>query len=306
MPNLTLLEIFILQAGALILAFTIYFVFANKRALRKAMEASGAGGRMGVLKKESAKTTAGKLVMPKQWMLRTRKAEVAWPQPLAAGADLSSGHSVAVLKESLHQQQQTLSYLLQQVEHLQGDNSGRDAFVRQSTALQQRIEELEVKLLRKDQELKVARQHEALAQEMAARIDDMYSEFELLQRKIISLETQAGRAAALNLELEDMRQSYQQMQKDLARRQQKLEESLSANQRLQSEVNRLEDQLAAAELQRQQLVKRTQMLQDVHSDLLAVPESQSSLEQEMRRISELQSMLKMMGSESSKRYQGRK
>jgi len=163
--------------------------------------------------------------------------------------------------------------------------------------LEKKIEKLELLLDTKDGEIKRIKQQEAVAQQMAARIDEVYKEFDLLQHKIISLEKQAGKANELTIELEDAKQLSEQLQKDLERKHEKLEELIEESQRLHTLLNTTEDKLAEANLQRQQLQKKVQFLQDVNNDMQNVSESNKKLQNELRRIGELESMLSMIADE---------
>jgi chromosome segregation ATPase len=114
---------------------------------------------------------------------------------------------------------------------------------------------------------------------------------------MVTLEKQANRANNLALELEDTRQSYEQIHKDLQRKAEKLEEAFLENQRLQQQLNTSEDKLAEANLQRQQLQKKVLFLQDLNTDLQTVSDTNKKLQTELRRIGELESMLDMIAEE---------
>jgi len=59
----------------------------------------------------------------------------------------------------------------------------------------------------------------------------------------------------------------------------------------------LEDKLAEANLQRQQLQKKVQFLQELNADMQNISETNKKLQTELRRIGELESMLTMMAEE---------
>lgn len=297
--NLSLLEIIILPAAILILGAAIYFVYATRKSLRHMLDTYGTPARPQPQKKE-----AKRMFVKAEPSVRAtpaanlKKSTVSWPEPLEyTAAAVPGAASVAGLKETLFLQQQTLENLMQKVEELQGDTEGSQAFREENDELQGRIEELELALMRKEQELKAAKQQETVAQQMAGRIDEVYKEFELLQNKIATLEAQANRASSLNLELEDMKQGYEHLHKDVLRKQEKIEELAAENKRLRSELSLTEDKLTEANTQRQQLMKRAKYLQDAQIESQSVSESQSKLQKELRRIGELESMLNLMAEE---------
>jgi len=294
--NLSLLKIFILPAGALILGCAIYFFYPTRKSLRQMMDTYGAVPNPQPKKKEPRRMFARPETPVRTSMGSMKKADVSWPEPLEYPEKISMP-SVTQLKETLHLQQQTLASLMQKVEDLQADAAGTQTYKEENEDLQGRIEELELALMRKEQELKQARQQETIAQQMASRIDEVYKEFELLQNKIASLEVQAGRSSSLTLELEDVKQAYEQLHKEQLRKQEKLEELVAENRRLRSELSLVEDKLAEANAQRQQLMKRTKVLHDAQLESQSVSESQSKLQKELRRIGELESMLSLMAEE---------
>jgi myosin heavy subunit len=301
--NLSLLEIIILPASILILGCAIYFVYATRKSLRRMLDTydrpvrpqqQQKAARQPVARQERSATRT----MPAP---NLKKSAVSWPEPLEYVAPApAAAPSVAGLKETLFLQQQTLENLMQKVEELQGDTEGSQAFREENDELQGRIEELELALMRKEQELKAAKQQETVAQQMAGRIDEVYREFELLQNKIATLESQASRSSSLNLELEDMKQGYEQLHKDVLRKQDKIEELVGENRRLRSELSLTEEKLAEANVQRQQLMKRAKYLQDAQIESQSVSESQSKLQKELRRIGELESMLNLITEEREK------
>lgn len=293
--NLSLLEIIMLPVGALILGGAIYFVYTTRRSLRQVLDAYGAAPKP--KPKQGRRLFTSTAAHPKQPAPAIKKAAVAWPEPLEYSAPPVSNASVTELKETLHQQQQTLVSLMQRVEALQQENESSQNFQSENDELQERIENLELTLMRKEQELKQARQQETMALQMASRIDEVYKEFDLLQNKIAALETQAGRANSLNLELTDVKQSNEQLHRDLLRKEAKIEELIGENRRLRSELSLLEEKLAEANNQRQQLMKRTKYLQDAQLELQNVSEDQGKLQKELRRIGELESMLTLMAEE---------
>ena len=66
---------------------------------------------------------------------------------------------------------------------------------------------------------------------------------------------------------------------------------------MRQELGTLEDKLAEANLQRQQLQKKVQFLQDMNSDMQSMSETNKKLQTELRRIGELESMLNMIAEE---------
>ena len=164
-----------------------------------------------------------------------------------------------------------------------------------SVDMHQRIEELEAALAEKAAALNQVRQQEAIARQMSGRMEEVFREFELLQQKYCGLEAQAAAAQEQALELEELQQAYNLMQKDLVRKQEKLEDLAEENERLQLELMAATDKLLMANQQRQHLTQRSRAVHDMQIDIAAISEGQSKLQQQLRHISELESMLEQFG-----------
>ena len=96
------------------------------------------------------------------------------------------------------------------------------------------------------------------------------------------------------MELEETKEAYYQLKNDTIRKQDKLQELLSENAKLYQQLADTEDKLSEANMQRQQLLKKTKMLEDLNNDFQTVAETNQKLQTELRRIGELESMLNMM------------
>ena len=302
--NLTLFEIIILQIGAIVLGITIYFFWTSNKALSATLRQSKS--KLKIAPKKPLLERVGLNIITlddlqqKVSNLKNRpEPEVVVKKQVpqhAVQEGLDKG-AVTSLKDALQRQQQTLTALMTKISSLEDTSHDQKDLVLENEQLEKKIEKLELQLEAKEGELKRIKQQEAVAQQMASRIDEVYKEFDVLQQKMASLEKQAGRANALALELEDIKQVSLQLQKELERKQDKLEEMISESQRLHSMLSTTEDKLAEANMQRQQLQKKVQFLQDMNNDMQHVTESNQKLQNELRRIGELESMLSMIAEE---------
>lgn len=306
--NLTLFEIIILQLGAIILGVTIYFFVVSKRALSETLRKSKSQLNIPTKKKFTEKPAAKTEDVFEglhQQIVQLKKSvsSEGFTKPTASPATPSyqseslDTHSINSLKDSVLRQQETLNALLNKMDDLEEEVNDKTELKNENDALLQQIEKLQLKLEAKETEIKKLKQQETVAQQMASRIDEVYKEFDALQKKISSLEKGANKANTLALELEDVKQSYDQLHKDILRKQEKLEEAIAENQRLHSLLSVTEDKLAEANLQRQQLQKKVQFLQDINNDMQHMSESNNKLQNELRRIGELESMLSMIAEE---------
>jgi chromosome segregation ATPase len=301
--NLSLLEIAVLLAGAIVLGFAVYFFITSRRSLKETIEKTNQkvtlrpgfyNSPTSVPSSIQERIVTKEPQHPKKAQAKTYEESPPEYIPIKT-KQTPKEESIDDLKQTIQQQQKLLNSFLKQVEEI--ENEGREELELQNKHLEKEIGNLEARLEKKQAELEEVKQQASMAERMADKIEEVYQEFELLQSKMASLEKQANRANNLALELEDTRQSYEQVHKDLQRKTEKLEETYTENQRLQQLMNTMEDKLAEANLQRQQLHKKVQFLQDLNTDLQTVSDTNKKLQTELRRIGELESMLDMIAEE---------
>jgi hypothetical protein len=286
------LEIVILQIGALILGCTIYFFCISRRYLQQAMKGNGDMWQRPARKSLLEQFALKREVMPAQQHKRPQAAI----RPEAAIRGTAQKAPKTDVKATTNSQQATQEYttiyaLMQRVEQLEAHAGTRQINV----DMHQRIEELEAALAEKVTTLNQVRQQEAIARQMSGRMEEVFREFELLQQKYSGLEAQATAAQEQALELQELQQAYNLMQKDLVRKQEKLEDLAEENERLQLELMAATDKLLMADQQRQHLTHRSRAVHDMQIDIAAISEGQSKLQQQLRHISELESMLEQFG-----------
>ena len=302
--NLTLFEIIILQLGGIILGITIYFFWTSHKALSETLKQSKS--KLQIAPKKPFLERIGLNIITlddlqqKVSQLKNKPAPevLIRKSPTAPSVTESLDTStINSLKEALLRQQQTLNVLMAKIGSFENNTHDQKDLLEENEKLEKKIEKLELQLDAKEGEIKRVKQQELVAQQMASRIDEVYKEFDALQQKMASLEKQAGRANSLALELEDVKQESEKLHKELERKQEKLEEMIAESQRLHTILSTTEDKLAEANMQRQQLQKKVQFLQDVNNDMQHVSESNQKLQNELRRIGELESMLSMIAEE---------
>jgi chromosome segregation ATPase len=305
--NLSWVAFVALPLGAITLGVTIYFFLKSRESLKQALEGNSFESKpvkkqrpVKEVKKEPSPTSfrRSSLVDLEEQFARmryeasaSREEQAAVPKKQIA----SDEHLVQDMKETIAQQQKLLTGYLQKIEQVEHD--GREELVQQNNTLQKEITKLHGIIEKKDEEIEEVQQQASTAHKMAAKIEEVYQEFDQLQEKMSALEKQANRANNLAIDLEDVRHSYEQVHKELQRKQEKLEEVMNENQRMRLEMNTLEDKLAEANLQRQQLQKKVQFLQELNTDMQSISDTNKKLQTELRRIGELESMLNMMAEE---------
>ncbi len=297
--NLTLIGFIVFPIVALIFGFAVYFFIKSRKNLKETLEASKIIASPFLKKEKVTSYKRSSLVELEEQFARQRfeaskseQATVSSSKKLPVQED---ENLVQNLKQTIAQQQNMLNKYLDTIREV--ENEGREELRKKNEELQDEIIHLSEVIEKKNDEIKDLVQQAGAAQKMAAKIEEVYQEFDQLQTKMQVLERQAGRANILALELEDTRNAYEVIHKELSRKQEKLEEVMLENRSMQEEINMLEDKLSESNLQRQQLQKKVQFLTELNNDMQDISETNKKLQTEMRRIGELESMLNMMAEE---------
>jgi len=304
--NLTFIEFIVLPLVVIIFGSTLYFFLKSRKSLEETLEASKKASGGNTVKKA---VTGNKKEKPGSYQRHTlveleeqfarMRYESSLPKQEEPVIPLKKFQkeemAVQDLKSTIVQQQKMLDSYLGKIEEL--ENEGREELNGKIEDLEIKIDELQSIVEDKNEQIKELKEETSAAQRMAAKIEEVYQEFEQLQIKMQALERQAGRSNNLAIELEDTKHAYEQVHKELVRKQEKLEEIMEENQHLRREMNEIEDKLADANLQRQQLQKKVQFLTDLNNDMQSIADTNKKLQTELRRIGELESMLNIMAEE---------
>ena len=115
-----------------------------------------------------------------------------------------------------------------------------------------------------------------------------------MQERMKTLELQAAQASRLAIELEDSKTAYVQLAGELTKKSEKVQQVVLENTKLHEELAQTEDKLQEANFQRQQLFKKVQLLEAANDELQTLTVANKKMQTELRRISELESMLNMI------------
>lgn len=294
--NLGITDIIALLMMALVLGIIVHFVMVNKRNLQKMIEESK---KLNSLACEVENYTDKKKSMdpaPERRLntavtglisgIRSQAQKISLPRPAAGPVKQDS---MAVLRENMEQQKKAIEQLVARFDRWENPDLAADN--------RENVEDMEALLEEKELELQKMKQQLSTAQKMTARIDEVYKEFDALQQKIATLEQTAGKANDLVIELDALKQAHTQTRKDLGRKQEKMQQLMVENQDLQERLNDTEDKLSEANLERQQLTKKLQFLENMNNEVQRVSEANKKLQNDLRRIGELESMLSMVSGE---------
>lgn len=226
-------------------------------------------------------------------------------RPVAVAAPAVSVHTekpdyleqLRLAQSSLLEQNEKINQLLGNIDMIKETEERQREILKSNEELSMQISDLRLKLMEKEKEIGNIRQKEHLTKEMTSMLDNAYNEFNVLQSKMQKLELQVSSSKMINMEYEDMKESYQKMHREFEEQKLKLSVLASDNQQLQNHLMETEEKLRESNFQRQQLQKRVAYLEELNSDMQAVSEANKKLEVQLKRIGELESMLNVVAEE---------
>jgi len=158
-------------------------------------------------------------------------------------------------------------------------------------------EELRRQLERKEAEVRELRQQVELNHKLQTHFEEVQAGYEELQLKVQKMEQQAWHAAEISIKLDSLEQEKEQLERTVHKKEEKIRELSVENGRLHELLNETEDKLSEANLQRQQLNKKVQFLEEINSDIQQMTDANRKLRSELRRVAELESMLNLITEE---------
>ena len=190
-----------------------------------------------------------------------------------------------------------INELLGQIDIVKATEEKQQETLAHNEALTMQVEELQFQLIEKEKQVNNIREKAHLTKEMTSMLDNAYSEFNTLQDKIHKLEGQVAASKKISLEYEDIREDYYKVTREL-------DEMRIRHDALQVEKAELtrgliesEDKLREATFQRQQLQKRVAYLEELNNDIQSVADTNKRLENQLKRLGELESMLNVVAEE---------
>jgi chromosome segregation ATPase len=322
--TLSVLEIIVLMAGAIIVGITIHFFIVSRRSLKDSIEETP-GSR---IKKEFS-----------DWKLRyfndieQRDKEIINLKFRLAEAE--ENHSIYSIEaeekgiknkklmaeietlrssipsgeipdyteqlrnaqSGLLEQNEKINQLLGKINIEKESESKQQEMQKINAALSGEINELRSMLAQKEKEVSTIREKEKLTTEMTSLLDSTYNEFNVLQDKIQKLESQVISSKTTKIEYEEIKEGYVKISRDFE--EQKLKNNVleSENRQLKANLSETEEKLIESNYQRQQMQKRVIYLEEINRDMLAVADAQKKLEGQIKRIGELESMLNIVSEE---------
>ena len=320
------LEIGLLCFGAIILGITIHFTITSRRNLRSSLEEKdnetklrdewklryfndieSRDKELAALKEQLTESEENANIYSieaeemrkenKRLLTELNSVPKASPLPEKEKEKPDYLEQLRIAQSSLHEHNEKINQLLENIDVFKETEEKQREIMKKNEELVLQISELQLRVAEKDKEISNIRQKEHLTKEMTSMLDNAYSEFNVLQSKMQKLESQVSASKMINLEYEDLKESYRKLSRDFEEQKMKLSSIGSENQQLQSQLMEAEEKLREANFHRQQMQKRVTYLEELNSDLQSVSDANKKLETQLKRIGELESMLSMAAEE---------
>lgn len=208
--------------------------------------------------------------------------------------EVSPSEYLAQLKSAqdhLLQHNQNISKLLNQVDLLEKVEQKHQESLQQNQYLTEQLQLLRRSLTEKEGELNNIRQQTVLTQEMKNRLETAYDEFNEIQSKLMKVEQQLSAPQTHSLHNDELEEANHMLSVELNDMRTKQRELVEENSRLSQHVIEMESKLKESNLQRQQLSKRNDFLEQLNKDLQQVSDHNKKLESQLSRLSEIEAML---------------
>jgi hypothetical protein len=194
-------------------------------------------------------------------------------------------------QENLYQYNQHINKLLQQIQMLKESEKKYQDLQQQHNVLNEQLSSLHRQIAEKDSEINRILQEQRLILEMNERMDKAYADFTQMQDKLRKLEQYLDQPHSRRIEYEQLQESYFKLNKEFDEVKVKQNALFDENQRLSRILADTEDKLKEAIFQRQQYQKKMLFLEELNRDLQDATEQQKKMESQLKRISEMESVL---------------
>ena len=193
-------------------------------------------------------------------------------------------------QDGLAEQNQQITLLLDQIELLKQTEFKHIDTLKANEELDARLNEMLSVLAIKDARILELEQQRLLSDEMEERMQKAYEEFNALREKLAKVENLSN-PPSRQFEFEEMQQQQFKLSREFDEYKQKHLDLLEENQRLSRLLADTEEKLRESNFQRQQLQRKITFLEELNRDLQQISEHNKKLENQLRRMSEIEIML---------------
>jgi DNA repair exonuclease SbcCD ATPase subunit len=194
-------------------------------------------------------------------------------------------------QENLFQYNQHTNKLLQQIQMLKESEKKYQDLQQQHSVLNEQLSGMHRQLAEKDTEINRILQEQRLVLEMNERMDKAYADFTQMQEKLRKLEQYLDQPHGKRIEYEQLQESYFKLSREFDEVKGKQIALFDENQRMRRILADTEDKLKEANFHRQQYQKKMLFLEELNRDLQDATEQHKKMESQLRRISEMDSIL---------------
>ncbi len=194
-------------------------------------------------------------------------------------------------QENLYQYNQHINKLLQQIQMLKESEKKYQDLQQQHNVLNDQVSILHKQIAEKDTEINRIMQEQRLVLEMNERMDKAYADFTQMQDKLRKLEQYLDQPHSKRIEYDQLQESYFKLSREFDEVRGKQIALFDENQRLSRILADTEDKLKEATFHRQQYQKKMMFLEELNRDLQDATEQHKKMESQLRRISEMESIL---------------
>lgn len=194
-------------------------------------------------------------------------------------------------QDNLFQYNQHINKLLQQIQILKESEKKYQDLQQQHNALNEQLSRMHRQLSDKDTEINRILQEQRLVLEMNERMDRAYADFTQMQEKLRKLEQYLEQPHSKRIEYDQLQETYFKLSRDYDEVKGKQIALFEENQRLSRILADTEDKLKEANFQRQQYHKKMLFLEELNRDMQEATEQHKKMESQLRRISEMESIL---------------
>jgi myosin heavy subunit len=223
-----------------------------------------------------------------------RRHEAPQPaeRPFTSQEEQSEEYLVRLQKthQGLAQQNQQITLLLDQIELLKQTEFKHIDTIKANEELNARLNGMLNVLAGKDARIVELEQQQLLSEEMEERMQKAYEEFNALREKLLKVESLSN-PPSRQFEFEEMQQNNFKLIREFDEYKQKHLDLLDENRRLSRLLADTEEKLRESNFQRQQLLKKITFLEELNRDLQQISEHNKKLENQLRRMSEIEVML---------------
>jgi chromosome segregation ATPase len=222
------------------------------------------------------------------------------PAPIEAGAPGSEGHpdyvndylfQLKIAQERLVDHNNSIHRLLEHTGLLEESERRNIELQRQNEDLNEHLKQAGQLLADKDTEITHLRHHQKLSLEMGQRLDKVYEEYNSLQAKLQKLQAYLTQPYNRGTDYDELKESYFKLGKEHDEMKLRYISLREENQRLNRILVDSEEKLKEANFQRQQYQKRSAFLEELNHDLQEISEHNKKIESQLRRVSDMESIL---------------